>query len=114
MCRQKGIRLLLLEVPSVILWDTSRYNAVRRYVEKRDLEFLDLNRRLEEMKFDWKSDTRDKGDHMNFSGARKVSAYVGKYIRERYELPDRREDAKYLTWKEDLARYEALTEGGRK
>lgn len=114
MCRQKGIRLMLLEVPSVILWDTSRYNAVRRYAEKRDLEFLDLNRRLEEMKFDWKSDTRDKGDHMNFSGARKVSAYVGKYIRERYELCDRREDAKYLTWKEDLARYEALTEGGRK
>ena len=114
MCEKRGIRLMLLEVPSVVVWDYSRYNAVRAYAEKRGLDFVDLNQRLDELDFDWKTDTRDKGDHLNYWGARKVSGYVGKYLRDRYSLADRREDPAYGFWKEDLAGYEKKLEGEKK
>ncbi len=113
LCAERGIRLMLLEVPSVVLWDYSRYNAVRAYAEEYGLEFVDLNQCLDELQFDWKKDTRDKGDHMNYTGAKKVSGYVGKVLKERYSLPDRREDPAYGFWKEDLAGYEKKV-GGEK
>ena len=114
LCAKRGIPLLLLEVPSLVVWDGSRYNAVRGYAERHGLDFIDLNQRLEEMAFDWKTDTRDKGDHLNYSGARKVSHYLGGYLKGRYALADRRDDPAYETWKEDLRRYEEiLREGGK-
>lgn len=114
MCSERGIKLMLLEIPSVILWDYSRFNAVSAYASKRGLDFIDLNQRLEQLGFDWKTDTRDKGDHLNYSGAKKVSGYVGKYLKDRYSLPDRREDAAYASWKEDLIGYEKKVKGGKK
>lgn len=109
LCKQKNIQLFLLEVPSKMIWDYSKFNAVKAFAEQNKLDFIDTNQRLEEFDFDWKTDTYDAGDHLNFSGAEKLSAYVGKYLKERYDLPDRREDEKYKTWEEDLIRYEKIT-----
>lgn len=114
MCSKSGIRLMLLEVPSVVLWDYSRYNAVNAYAQEHGLDFVDLNQCTEEFGFDWKTDSRDKGDHLNYSGAKKVSRYVGKYLKEKYSLPDRREDTRYAFWKEDLAGYEKKIKGDKK
>lgn len=113
LCKERGIQLLLMELPSTVLWDYSRHNAVQKYADKRELDFIDLNERLDEMSFDWKTDTRDKGDHLNYSGAKKVSAYVGKLLVERYSLDDRREDEAYSYWKEDLKKYQSMQKGGR-
>ena len=111
LCKENNIELMLLEVPSVVVWDYSRHNAVVKYAEKRGLEFIDLNLRLDELGFDWNTDTRDKGDHLNYSGALKVSGYVGRHIKKTYGLEDRRNDPAYESWKEDLARYEQMTGG---
>ena len=35
-------------------------------------------------------DFRDKG-HLNDSGSKKVANYLGKYIKEHYDIPDTRE-----------------------
>ncbi len=114
MCEEREIKLMLLEVPSVILWDGSRYNAVNAYAQEHGLEFIDLNQRFKELGFDWKTDTRDKGDHLNYAGALKVSKYIGRHLKEKYALEDRREDPEYANWKEDLKRYEGKVKGGKK
>lgn len=114
LCREQGISLMLVEVPSVIVWDYSRYNAISAYAEKRGLQFVDLNQHMKEIQFDWKTDTRDKGDHLNFSGAQKVTAFLGKEIKARYDLPDRRTDENYADWKDDLVRYEKKIQGGKR
>ena len=52
---------------------------------------------------DWKQDSYDRGDHLNISGARKVTAYMEQYLSDNYDLPDRRNDDGWREW-DDLAR----------
>ena len=58
--------------------------------------------------FDWTTDTKDAGSHLNLSGAQKATAYLGAYLKEHYDLPDRRLDSSYAFWKDDIARYQEL------
>ena len=101
MCRERDIQVVLLSTPSTKNWSWKRHNAVEHYLDERpDLSgvtYLDLN--LEpQVAIDWKRDTRDGGDHLNRTGARKVSAYVGSWLAEHYDLPDHRADAAYRPW----------------
>ncbi len=105
LCKEKNIPLFLVEIPSKILWDYEKYNAVKEYADNRGIKFIDCNQHLEEFDFDWKNDTYDAGDHLNYYGARKLSLYVGKYIKEEFSLPDRRDNDKYYFWQEDLKKY---------
>ncbi len=105
LCKKKNIPLFLVEVPSKMLWDYEKYNAVKAYADKRGIGFIDCNQRLEEFDFDWKTDTYDAGDHLNYNGAVKLSAFVGEYVSKKYNLPDRRGDSKYSFWQEDLQKY---------
>lgn len=43
--------------------------------------------------------------HLNPSGARKVTKYLGKYIQEHYDIRDHREDERYNFWKNDYNEY---------
>lgn len=106
LCREKGIELLFVEVPSANSWNFKRHRTVAQYAKENKIPFLDLNKPGKEYQVDWISDTRDKGDHMNYNGARKVTAYLGKYMKENYTLPDRREDPAYADWNADLQKYE--------
>ena len=55
---------------------------------------------------DWTRDTRDKGNHLNYSGAKKTTAELGKYLAENYTLPDRRNDEKISAlWNADLENF---------
>ena len=61
---------------------------------------------LMDIGIDWLTDTRDKGNHLNYSGAKKTTAVLGKYLEENYTLPDRREDETVSpAWNADLERF---------
>lgn len=101
MCRNRGIQVLLLSTPSTKNWSRARHNAVEHYLEQRgDTEgvaYLDLN--LEpKVAIDWKRDTSDGGDHLNRTGADKVSSFMGTWLAKRYDLPDHRDEPSYRTW----------------
>ena len=55
--------------------------------------------------FDYASDLTDTS-HCNRWGAEKVTSYVGAYLKENYDLPDRRGDAAYASaWDAAYERY---------
>ena len=92
--------LILVSVPSAKNWNYSRHNGVSELAEKNKILYLDLNL-VEEIGINWKTDTKDAGDHLNFAGAKKVTKYIGKYLSEKFQLTDHRGDANYQKWYED-------------
>lgn len=103
-CKNKQAELLLVSVPSPRNWNYEKHNAVSDWADAHDVVYQDLN--LEpEIGIDWSDDTKDGGDHLNFSGAKKVSRYIGAYLADTYRLPDHRENPDYQHWKDDCMEY---------
>lgn len=98
LCDKNGIQLLLYTSASPMNHNYKRYNAVSKYAGKYGIPYLDFNQKIQELGIDWKNDTLDKGDHLNLSGAHKITSYISAYLKEQYTLPDHRGDEKYKSW----------------
>ena len=54
---------------------------------------------------DYYVDCADPGSHVNVSGVKKVTDFLGQYIDTHYDLPDRREDSAYAHWDDEWDAY---------
>ena len=54
---------------------------------------------------DYDTDCYDSGSHLNPSGARKVTDYLGQYLTSHYDLTDHRTDETYACWHDDYDSY---------
>lgn len=97
-CEKEKITLILVEIPSADSWSLAKSKAVEEFANENNLEFIDFNLLLDDLDFDWTNDTCDGGDHLNIYGAEKVSKYIGKYLNDNFDLPDRRDDSNYKSW----------------
>ena len=104
-CKCNNAQLLIVSTPSTINWNYEKHNGIKKFAEKENIEFLDLNVLKDEIKIDWNQDTRDAGDHLNQSGAEKVTEYLGNYLKNKNILEDHRKDNEYNKWNETLKRY---------
>ena len=104
-CRENAAELLFTELPSQSSWNYQKHNAVKDYADKNNIPFLDLNIGRDSFGFDWKTDTRDGGNHLNNRGARKATLFIGKYINENYSLSDHRRDEAFKGWDMDYREY---------
>lgn len=98
LCEEKGMSLILVSAPSPKNYNYERHNALSALAKEKDIPYLDLNLENETLDINWKTDSVDRGDHLNLSGAHKVTEYVGNYLGEHYELADHRGEAKYRDW----------------
>ncbi|MBD5133220.1 MAG: hypothetical protein HDT38_01920 [Clostridiales bacterium] len=105
-CCSQNVQVLLLNPPSLEdETDQRKYNAVYAIAEEYGFPYLNLMHHWDDIGFDYTTDFRDTG-HCNRSGAEKVTAYMGKFLKENYELPDRREDSTYATiWNDAYNQY---------
>lgn len=105
-CRERDIPVLLVNLPAIV--DDAaqeKYNAVYAIAEEYGLPYLNLLHHLDELGFDFTVDLKDTS-HCNRTGAEKVTAYLGGYLKEHYELPDRRDDPAYQpAWDAAYERY---------
>jgi hypothetical protein len=105
MCRENGAELILFSTPSVMNWSYPRHNAMVQLAQELGLEYIDMNLLQEEIPIDWQVDTMDLGNHMNYTGARKVSSYLGKYLSERNLFEDKRMDPAFAQWNDAVDAY---------
>ncbi len=105
LCEERGAQLVLVSTPSTVNWNYARHNAVAAFAAEHGLTYLDLNLMQDKVPIDWKTDTRDKGDHLNYRGAVKVSTYLGAYLKQAFDLPDHRADDAFAAWGNALTRY---------
>ena len=99
LCKEKDISLLLVASPSPLNQNYKKHNAIESISDKFGIEFIDYNLMTDELGIDWNYDTKDYGDHVNLNGAVKVTAAMGEYLVNNYNLPDHRNDkAYYEAW----------------
>lgn len=106
-CKDNDIELLLVSVPQASTWSNKRHDAIEKFANERHLTYIDYNVIGPEIGFNWETDTRDGGDHLNSYGAEKISAHLGKVLHDNYDLPDHRNDSAYAIWDKDFKIYEA-------
>ena len=104
-CKKNGAELILVSVPSVKNYNYKKHNSIQKLADKYGLEYIDMNLMKEEVPIDWEVDTRDKGDHLNHTGAIKVSTYLGNYLITNKNVADHRGDEKYEQWEAALDSY---------
>lgn len=104
-CSSKGLNVLLAVAPyQVTENDEMQINRMMELAEEYEIPFIDANRYYDEMNIDFSSDFYNQ-DHVNILGAEKYTDFMARYLKEHYDLPDRREDLGYAKWQEDYEEY---------
>lgn len=103
-CQERGIEVLLtyLPFPANEYFQTEA-NSVYDIADQYSIHYLDFSTLKELVDFD--IDCYDANSHLNPSGARKITNYIGKYIIENYDIPDQRSNSAYSGWHEDYSNY---------
>lgn len=86
-CRENDIQIVFYTAPYVGPY--CYFDAMDRYAKENGQVYINLFEHMDEIGIDTKTDFSDEG-HLNSQGARKVSAYLGKFLVENYELTDYR------------------------
>lgn len=110
-CDENGAELILLSTPSTQNWNYKSHNGIALLASELNCKYIDLNLMNDTVGIDWSLDTRDGGDHLNSSGANKVTHYLTEYLSGRGILSDHRGDKNYAHWDECLAKLNAKAKG---
>lgn len=105
LCEDNGAEFVLLSSPLPIAWNDERHKAIKNYADESGLIYLDTNLHIDEIQIDWSKDSSDGGYHLNISGAKKNTSFIGKYLSENYKLIDHRKDKSYSQWNKDYKSY---------
>ena len=106
LCKKNNAKFVLMSLPTQKTWNYERHNIASKLSKDRGIQFLDLN--LVDIGIDWEIDTRDKGSHVNSYGSKKVSKYIGKYLKNTNLVIDHRKDSEYETWNEAYKLYTTI------
>jgi len=103
-CQARGVDVLLTHVP----FPSKQYqqrdaNAIRYIAEEYGVDFVDMV--YMDQVVDYDTDLFDPSAHLNPSGAKKVTDFLGRYIMDHYAIEDRRDDEKYAQWHLDSEKY---------
>ena len=102
-CQDRGIDVLLINLPFPAEEnDLLSANRVYDIAEEYGINYINF---LAMDVVDYETDCADEGSHLNASGARKVTSYLGNYITKHYDLTDRRKDPEYSDWDVDYETY---------
>lgn len=80
-------------------------NAAEELLKGAGCSYTDFNKMVAQLGLSLQDDYSDEF-HLNIYGAEKLTAFLGKGLLEKYDLPDHRGDAAYHQWDDDLRWYE--------
>lgn len=104
LCKERGIPVLLVTIPYVADVPEQQYlQGMHTFSERNQAAYLNLIE--QETLVDEDTDYREEG-HLNVHGAEKVTRFLGNYIRENYDIPDRSGEEPYRTeWNDNYEKY---------
>ena len=103
LAKDEGIGIILFASPYCVEpEEQEKLNYIGTIAESENVEFIDFNRRYDELGMDFSTDMADSG-HLNYSGNYKFSDYFGSILKEKYDFPDHSGDDRYVSWDWDAA-----------
>ncbi|MBQ7487806.1 MAG: hypothetical protein IJT77_09980 [Clostridia bacterium] len=109
-CQAEGIDILLVNLPYPAHdFQQVAANTVQSIADEYGINYINFVS-LDQV-VDYQVDLFDGDSHLNPSGARKVTDYIGDYIRRHYDLPDHRNDEQYAKWHAEYDAYLELKNG---
>lgn len=105
LCNENGIDILLVKFPSPS-WTDELHDSTNLFAEEYGLPFLDMSSPdvVEDTQLSYENEMFDQL-HLNLVGSVKISDYLGDYITENYDLPDRRDDERFAFIEEECKLY---------
>lgn len=104
LCKKNGVEVVLTLMPhSLDKRGQEIYNYGYLMAEKYDIDYIDFNTIEDIVNYD--CDFYDLNGHLNPSGAKKVTDYLGKYLSAKFDLKDYRDDEDYEFWDKDYEKY---------
>lgn len=105
LCDRNGIRLVLLTVPSANTWNKGKSDTVKQLAKKYDLTYYDYNRQLP-VGFNWVTDSKDGGNHLNYAGASAVTKDLAKKLTDDLTMnPTSLTKEQKQQWKKDYEHF---------
>ena len=102
LCKDNGIIPIVISMPFDASADNQKWlNAYIKVADEAGAQTINL---FDEKLVDLDIDCLDN-NHLNASGARKITDFIGKYLVENHGLEDKREDTDYKSWNENYERY---------
>lgn len=103
-CQRQGVEILLVYLPYPASEESQAHaNTVGSIAEEYGVEYVNFIS-LDSV-VDYSTDCYDGLAHLNPSGGQKVTDYLGRYIADHYDLPDRRLEEGYAHWAQDHDAY---------
>lgn len=96
--KENNVPIAIIISPFMLnLNDQKKFNTVKYIANEYNIAFTNFNLNYSEYNLNLFEDFID-WNHLNYKGARKFTRYLGKYLKENYDLPDRRGDPAYYSW----------------
>lgn len=96
LCREKNIPLVFVASPYYMSeMEAMRFNEIGRIAQENDVPYLNYGTDCESIGLISQEDYRDLC-HMMSSGIQKYTTFLGEYMKENYDLPDRRGDENHI------------------
>ncbi len=89
------------------------YNTAIKKVRERGYTVINFNtpEMYEAIGIDWDKDFYNS-KHVNYLGSEKYTSWLAKYLKQQYDLKDRRSDPRYDSWAEAYEIYRAYVKDG--
>lgn len=85
LCKQHNTEIVLIKTPNVE-WNKACADAMSDIAAKLQVPAIDFNRKMDGYSVNLKEDFCDGGAHLNDVGCRKLSLYLGGYMKENYSF----------------------------
>ena len=88
-CKDNKINIVFFRAPHIIRKDnikrSQRTNTLQEHIEKNGFDFYNFERNYAELGIDLKNDFYNY-DHLNIYGCEKFTQYMGRLLREKYNV----------------------------
>lgn len=102
---EKNIDIVFFVAPMQVTDESQAvFNGAAEYVTAAGANWIDCNKLFEEIGLSTDTDF-DDSMHCNAYGAKKITAYMGKYLQQYYDLEDHRGGENYKVWDQSLQLY---------